>query len=97
MRFAIVRQDGETDKVDGASVDDVANRFGWPGNGTIEPWDDGKHSDDLRYTFASPDEQREKLADKPTAASRRADKAEAKFTAGPNDVDETGRSSEGVV
>jgi len=64
-RFAIVRQDGEVDKVDGVSVDDVANRYGWPGNGDIQAWDSGAHDGNLRHTFASPEEQRETLADKP--------------------------------
>lgn len=68
-RFAIVRQDGEVDKVEGSSVDDIANRYGWPGNGDIQPWDDGAHNERLRHTFASPDEQRDTLADKPKGKS----------------------------
>lgn len=63
-RFAIVRQDGEVDKVEGVSVQDVADRFGWPGNGDIQPWDDGAHNANLRHTFGTPEEQREALADK---------------------------------
>lgn len=61
--FAIVRQDGEVDQVEGASVADVSDTYGWPGNGTIEKWDDDAHKKALRYTFSSPAEQREKLAD----------------------------------
>ncbi len=61
--FAIVRQDGEVDLADGASVQDVSDRYGWPGNGTIEPFDAGKHGDDVRHRFTSPDEQRELLSD----------------------------------
>lgn len=64
-RYAIVRQGGEVDKVDGSSVDDVANRYGWPGDGNIEAWDDGAHAEKLRNTYASPEEQTAALADKP--------------------------------
>jgi hypothetical protein len=55
--FAIVRADGSVDKVDGASEQDVSNKYGAPGNGTIEAWDEGKHGSKLANTFASPDEQ----------------------------------------
>ena len=62
-KFAIVRQDGEVDTADGVSVDDVATRYGWPGNGTIEPFDQGTHGSAIRYALASPAEQRELLTD----------------------------------
>jgi hypothetical protein len=65
--FAIVRADGTTDRAEGASVDDIASRYGWPGNGKIEPYDSASHDKALRHTFADPTEQRELLADKPTA------------------------------
>lgn len=61
MDFAIVRHNGKIDKVtDGMSVEDVSWRYGAPGNGSIEPWDDAKHKK-LRHTFASPDEQNDVL------------------------------------
>lgn len=63
--FAIVRHNKKVDIAEGSSVADVANRYGWPGNGTIEPFDPDTHKK-VRYTFASPDEQREALTDKPT-------------------------------
>jgi len=59
--FAIVRQDGECDQAEGASVQDVADRFGWPGNGTIEAWDAGKHDGSLRHRFLTVEDQRAKL------------------------------------
>lgn len=77
-RFAIIRQDGEVDKVDGSSVDDIANRYGWPGNGSIEPWEDGAHNEHLRHTFGSPEEQREALADKPKGKAAKAAADDAK-------------------
>lgn len=70
--FAIVRQDGEADKAEGASVADIANRYGWPGNGSIVPWD-GTHDKALRHTFTDPDNQRKLLADKPTKAEAKAE------------------------
>lgn len=73
-KFAIVRQDGEVDTADGVSVDDIASRYGWPGNGTIEPFDSGNHESWRRHDFSSPDEQRELLADKAKG------KAKAEFT-----------------
>jgi len=88
-RFAIVRQDGEVDKVNGSSVDDVANRYGWPGNGDIQPWDGGAHNEHLRHTFGSPDEQREALADKPKASKASKadtdDKSAVEFNAAKGD------------
>lgn len=60
-KFAIVRHDGEVDQVDGATVEDVASRYGWPGNGTIEAWNDEKHGTP-RYQFVSPEHQREMLS-----------------------------------
>jgi hypothetical protein len=63
--FAIVRQDGEVDLADGLSVQDVANRYGWPGNGTIEPFDKASHGAHLRHTFTSVEHQGELLNDKP--------------------------------
>jgi hypothetical protein len=62
--FAIVRQDGEVDKVSGLSVQDVANQYGWPGNGEIVPWDSANHASKIRHSFASPAEQSEALNDK---------------------------------
>jgi hypothetical protein len=67
--FAIVRQDGEVDKVSGLSVQDVANQYGWPGNGEIVPWDAANHASNIRHSFASPAEQHEALDDKPEAAA----------------------------
>lgn len=56
--FAIVRADGKVDKVtDGESVEDVARRYGWPGDGDIVPWDDKEHKSKLQHTFDSPDDQ----------------------------------------
>lgn len=56
--FAIVRADGSVDKVtDGASVQDVATRYGWPGNGSIEAWDEGTHGGALAATFDNPQAQ----------------------------------------
>lgn len=56
--FAIVRADGSVDKVtDGSSVEDVSTRYGAPGDGSIEAWDEGNHGDKLANTFASPAEQ----------------------------------------
>ena len=55
-KFAIVRADGSADQVDGLSVQDVADQYGWPGNGTIEEWSDGKHGK-AANVFASPAEQ----------------------------------------
>lgn len=69
--FAIVRQDGEVDKVEGFSVADVAWRYGWPGNGTIEPWDDTTHKKALRHTLSSPEQQRELLADAPADTTKK--------------------------
>lgn len=63
--FAIIRQDGEIDLCEGLSIDDVATRYGWPGNGTIEEYNPEQHKKALRYTFDSPEHQRELLADKP--------------------------------
>lgn len=59
--FAIIRQDGEVDKVQGESVTDVSARYGWPGNGDIQPWDDGKHNGGLRWSFDTPAEHHDKL------------------------------------
>lgn len=72
--FAIVRQDGEVDLAEGASVEDISTRYGAPGNGRIEPWDGD--TDNLRHRFDSPDQQRELLADKPKgkAFSEKGDK-----------------------
>jgi hypothetical protein len=39
-KYAIIRADGTADKVEGSSVEDVATRYGAPGNGSIEPWND---------------------------------------------------------
>lgn len=61
-KFAIVRQDGEVDQAEGASVDDVSNRYGWPGNGTIEPYEAANHPT-IRHIFTSPEQQAEALAD----------------------------------
>lgn len=70
--FAIVRANGKVDKVtDGASVADVSDRYGAPGNGSIEPWDEGKHGDKLAHTFQSPAEQ--------LAAWEKVAKAEGQF------------------
>ncbi len=63
--FAIVRQDGECDKAEGASVQDVADRYGWPGNGTIEPWDEGKHGGNARHVFTTVADQAAALAETP--------------------------------
>jgi hypothetical protein len=52
--FAIVRADESIDKAEGASVQDVSDRYGWPGNGTIRPWEAG---DEAANTFATPEEQ----------------------------------------
>jgi hypothetical protein len=52
--FAIKRGDGTVDKAEGASVEDVATRYGAPGNGTIEPWDDNLKA---ANTFATPEDQ----------------------------------------
>lgn len=62
-KFAIVRQDGEVDLAEGSSVGDVANTYGWPGNGTIEEYDPERHDGALRFTFTSPAHQRELLSD----------------------------------
>jgi hypothetical protein len=62
--FAIVRQDGEVDKVEGMSVQDISDRYGAPGNGRIESWNDDEHGAALRYTFASPAEQSVALNDR---------------------------------
>lgn len=61
--FAITRQDGEVDLAEGASVEDISNRYGWPGNGDIKPWDGD--TTNVRHRFTDPDNQRELLADKP--------------------------------
>lgn len=58
--FAIVRHDGAVDIVEGVSVQDVAHRFGWPGDGTIEPFDPDVHKK-VRHTFDTPELQRQKL------------------------------------
>ena len=63
-KFAIVRQDGEVDTADGDSVTDVANRYGWPGNGDIRPY----AGEEVRHAFTSPDNQRE-LLNPPAPAS----------------------------
>jgi len=56
--FAIVRADGSVDKVtDGLSVQDVSDRYGAPGNGSIESWDEGTHGAKLARIFGSPAEQ----------------------------------------
>lgn len=55
--FAIVRDTGDVDKVTGETVADVSHRFGWPGNGTIEVWDDTIHLTNLSRTLADPAEQ----------------------------------------
>lgn len=59
-KFAIVRHDGAVDMVEGVSVKDVADRFGWPGDGTIEPFDEKLHKK-VRHIFDSPERQRETL------------------------------------
>jgi hypothetical protein len=59
--FAIVRQDGEVDLADGVSVQDVSDRYGWPGNGSIAAYTPALHDKGLRHTFTSPDNQRELL------------------------------------
>jgi hypothetical protein len=55
--FAIVRGSGAVDRVEGTSVQEVSDRYGWPGNGNIAPWSDADHASKLRNTFASPAEQ----------------------------------------
>ncbi len=55
--YAIIRQDGEIDQAEGTSISDVAERYGWPGNGEIVEWDDKEHKAKLRHTFSSPDDQ----------------------------------------
>jgi len=70
-KFAIVRADGSVDQVDGLSVQDVSDQYGWPGNGTIEEWDAGTHGTPANV-FASPAEQRaawEKIAAAEQAAA----------------------------
>ena len=80
--FAIVRADGSVDKVtDGLSVQDVSDRYGAPGNGSIAPWDEGTHGDKLVNTFDSPADQYaewQKVAEKEgqfKSAGKAADKA----------------------
>lgn len=70
-QYAIVRQDGEVDQAEGDSVADVSNRYGWPGNGTIEEWNSAVHGDKLRHVFSGPTgpaDQVEALADKADTA-----------------------------
>jgi N-acetyl-beta-hexosaminidase len=55
--FAIVRADGSVDKVQGSSVEDVSGRYGAPGNGSIEAWDEGSHGSKLANTFDTVEEQ----------------------------------------
>jgi hypothetical protein len=60
--FAIVRADGSIDKAEGASVQDVADRYGWPGDGDIRPLEGG---DKVRHSFDSPEHQGSLINDKP--------------------------------
>jgi hypothetical protein len=90
--FAIVRADGSVDKVDGASVEDVSNRFGAPGNGSIEAWDEGSHGAKLANTFDSPEAQYaawQKVAEAEgqNDPGGSANKAVASMSAGPSAAD----------
>jgi hypothetical protein len=65
-KFAIVRADGSVDVAEGMSVQDVADHYGWPGNGTIEPLG-AEHTSKIANTFDTPADQRaawEKVARK---------------------------------
>jgi hypothetical protein len=71
-KFAIVRADGSIDQAEGASVLDVSQRYGWPGNGDIRPWEAGDKAD---HEFATPDDQKaeyEKHWDPATGKKRKA-------------------------
>jgi predicted heme/steroid binding protein len=66
-QFAIVRADGSIDKAEGASVQDVSDRYGWPGDGTIRPLEAG---DDVRHSFDSVEHQGTLINDKPKDAPK---------------------------
>lgn len=51
--FAITRWDGEVHVVEAASVQDAGNTYGWPGNGTIEPYDPALHAEKTTARFAN--------------------------------------------
>jgi hypothetical protein len=57
--FAIVRASGAVDRVEGTSVQEISDRYGWPGNGSIVPWSDPEHAEKLRNSFTSPADQYE--------------------------------------
>ena len=89
--FAIKRWDGEIHVVEAASVQDAGNIYGWPGNGTIEPYDPAQHAQHVTANFKSAAEQGEFLAsDKYQAAQlgkvTKLDKA-AQKAASPDDGD----------
>lgn len=52
--FVITREDGTNDLVEGESVEDVATRYGWPGNGDIQPFSKGTKID---RTFPTVEDQ----------------------------------------
>lgn len=57
--YAIERADGSVDKVtDGASVTDVAARYGWPGNGDIKEWSANEHDGKKGGVFDKPEDQK---------------------------------------
>jgi hypothetical protein len=56
-KFAIIRQDGEIDTAEGTSVEDIIGRYGSPGNGDIVPYDPAQHSENVRHSFKSPEDQ----------------------------------------
>ncbi len=78
-KFAIVRADGTVDTADGMSVQDVADRYGWPGDGTIETYDPNKHTKPAN-DFTTPADQRaawEKIAKKEKQSGVAADDTDA--------------------
>lgn len=63
-KFVITRADGTNDIAEGTSVEDVSNRYGWPGNGDITEWaGDNVDNRKVRHKFDTPDDQ-DKLLNK---------------------------------
>lgn len=57
-KYAIVRADGSVDTADGMSVQDIADQYGAPGDGSIEAYDEDTHGAHVINEFTSPADQR---------------------------------------
>lgn len=89
-KFAIVRADGAVDTAEGMSVQDISDRYGWPGNGTIEPFEDSSHGGRVRHAFDSPADQLaewQKVAEAEGQAAASAPASDVTPAAGPSAAD----------